>query len=146
MQTVLLVEDNVGDELLTLRALRSHATEFKVDVTRDGAEALDYLFQKGAYADRSSEMPAVVLLDLNLPKLGGLEVLNRLRADPRTKFVPVVILSSSDEQTDSIAGYRNGANSFVRKPVKFRDFARVVCALGLYWVSVNHWPMAASAS
>jgi hypothetical protein len=138
MKTVLLVEDNSGDELLTLRALRNLEVAVRIDVARDGAEALDYMFRQGDYADRPDQMPVIVLLDLNLPKIGGLEVLARLRAEPRTKYVPVCILTSSDEQTDSIAGYMNGANSFVRKPVKADQFNSVVRQLGLYWLTLNH--------
>jgi CheY-like chemotaxis protein len=137
MQSVLLVEDSVGDELLTVRALRKLDIPVRVDVTRDGAEALDYMFRQGDYAGRPDQMPAIVLLDLNLPKIGGLEVLARLRAEPRTRFVPVCILTSSDEQTDSISGYMNGANSYVRKPVKAQQFNSVVRALGLYWLTLN---------
>jgi CheY-like chemotaxis protein len=141
MQTVLLVEDNAGDEALTLRALQKNGVTARVDVTRDGAEALDYLFRNGAYVDRSiDEMPTVVLLDLNLPKMGGLEVLSGIRADPRTKLLPVVILTSSDEERDSLAGYQNGANSYVRKPVEFNEFAAAVQRLGLYWLVLNRNP------
>jgi two-component system response regulator len=141
MQTVLLVEDNAGDEALTLRALHKNGVTARVDVTRDGAEALDYLFRAGAYVDRSpEEMPTVVLLDLNLPKMGGLEVLSIIRADARTKLLPVVILTSSDEERDSLAGYQNGANSYVRKPVEFNEFAAAVQRLGLYWLVLNRNP------
>jgi CheY-like chemotaxis protein len=138
--TVLLVEDNPGDEYLTVRALRKFVVPVNVDVTRDGAEALDYLFCRGAFADRPPDLPTIVLLDLNLPKVGGLRVLAELRADPRTQFLPVIILTSSDEQTDSISSYMHGANSYVRKPVKAREFDAVVRALGVFWLKGNLAP------
>jgi CheY-like chemotaxis protein len=138
-QTVLLVEDNAGDEALTLRALKRNGIVNAVDVARDGAEALDYLFATGAYTSRASaELPSVVLLDLNLPKIGGLEVLLRIRENERTRLLPVVILTSSDEDRDSVQGYQNGANSYVRKPVEFSEFAAAVHRLGLYWLVLNH--------
>jgi CheY-like chemotaxis protein len=139
--TVLLVEDNAGDEALTLRALQKNGIANSVEVTRDGAEALDYLFAAGKFADRKAEdLPSVVLLDLNLPKIGGLEVLRRIRADERTRLLPVVILTSSDEERDSLAGYQNGANSYVRKPVEFSEFSAAVHRLGLYWLVLNRNP------
>lgn len=138
VKTILLVEDNPKDELLTLRSLQKSGIANEVAVVRDGAEALDFLFCAGAYADRSAaDLPAVVLLDLNLPKIGGLEVLMRLRADERMKMLPVVILTSSDEENDLIAGYKLGANSYVRKPVEFSAFAGAIRQLGLYWLVLN---------
>jgi two-component system response regulator len=135
---ILLVEDNVGDEALTLRAFKKSGISNEVVVTRDGAEALDYLFCTGPFADRNpAEQPAVILLDLNLPKIGGLEVLERIRGDITTKLIPVVILTSSGEEEDRLNGYANGANSYVRKPVEFSQFAMAVQQLGLYWLILN---------
>lgn len=137
-KVILLVEDNLKDEMLTLRALKKSGIVNDVAVTRDGAEALDFLFTTGAYSSRNpTDGPALVLLDLNLPKIGGLEVLKRLRADERTKLLPVVILTSSDEEKDLIEGYARGANSYVRKPVEFNEFAGAVKQLGLYWLILN---------
>jgi two-component system response regulator len=137
-KTILLIEDNPKDEALTLRALRKSGIVNEVAVTRDGAEALDFLFSTGAYAARNpAEVPTLVLLDLNLPKVGGFEVLKRLRADERLKLLPVVILTSSDEEKDLIEGYERGANSYVRKPVEFSEFANAVQQLGLYWLILN---------
>jgi two-component system response regulator len=138
---ILLVEDNPGDQALTLRALRKGGIANEVIVVHDGAEALDYLFCAGEHAGRSpAENPALVLLDLNLPKIGGLEVLRRLRGDERTKPLLVVILTSSGEETDLKAGYEAGANSYVRKPVEFNEFATAVQTLGLYWMLINEPP------
>lgn len=138
---ILLVEDNPDDEALALRALQRSNVHNRVVVARDGAEALNYLFATGAYAGRdSSEMPVVVLLDLKLPKIDGLEVLRRLRADHRTRLLPVVILTSSKEEQDLVNGYRLGANSYVRKPVEFGQFGEAVAQLGLYWLLVNEPP------
>lgn len=135
---ILLVEDNADDEQLTLRALRKNNIRNEVVVARDGAEALDYLFAAGTYAGRNlSLMPQVVLLDLKLPKLDGLEVLRRVRADDRTKLLPVVILTSSNEELDRINGYGLGANSYIRKPVDFNQFIDAVRQLGLYWLVLN---------
>ena len=135
---ILLVEDNPNDEALTLRALKKNNIMNKVIVARDGAAALDYLFARGAYAHRgAAEVPQVVLLDLNLPKIGGLEVLRALRADERTKLLPVVILTSSKEDKDLFAGYSSGANSYVVKPVEFTQFSEAVRQLGLYWLVLN---------
>ncbi len=138
---ILLVEDNPDDVELTLLALKKNNISNKVVVVRDGAEALDYLFTTGAYADRDkSTMPAVILLDLKLPKMDGLEVLQRLRADERTKLLPVVILTSSKEEQDILNGYKLGANSYVRKPVDFSQFSDAVKQLGLYWLLLNEPP------
>jgi CheY-like chemotaxis protein len=142
---ILLVEDNQSDEELTLRALKKSNISNKVVVARDGAEALDYLFARGAHAERDpKDMPQVVLLDLNLPKLGGLDVLRAIRADERTKFLPVVILTSSKEDRDLAGGYELGANSYIVKPVDFTQFADAVRTLGLYWMVLNQRPLAPS--
>jgi two-component system response regulator len=138
MGIILLVEDNPKDEALTLRALRKSGIMNEVAVTRDGAEALDFLFCTGAYSGRNpADEPAVVLMDLNLPKIGGLEVVRRIRGDDRTRLLPVVILTSSDEEEDRLKGYEFGANSYVRKPVEFNAFANAVKQLGLYWLILN---------
>lgn len=135
---ILLVEDNPNDEALTLRALQKNNIKNTVVVVRDGAEALDWLFARGAYAGRDATvMPQVVLLDLKLPKLSGIEVLSAVREDPRTKRLPVVLLTSSREEQDVMAGYDKGANSYVRKPVDFADFAEAIRQLGLYWLVLN---------
>ncbi len=137
-KTILLVEDNPDDEALTLRALKKNNFLNPVAVARDGAEALDYLFCTGAYAGRdASQKPALILLDLKLPKIDGLEVLKRLRADERTLLLPVVILTSSNEEQDIISGSRLGANSYIRKPVDFMQFTEAVKQLGLYWLVLN---------
>jgi two-component system, response regulator len=135
---ILLVEDNPDDELLTLRALRKNNIVNEVVVAHDGVEALDYLFGTGAHAGRDpAVVPQVVLLDLKLPRLDGLEVLRRLRADERTQLLPVVILTSSDEERDLYEGYRSGANSYIRKPVDFAEFSEAVRQLGTYWLALN---------
>lgn len=140
-KVILLVEDNPDDEALTLRALRSNNIGNKVVVARDGVEALDYLFGTGQYAGRdTAELPQVVLLDLKLPKLNGLEVLRKVRNDARTQLLPVVILTSSNEDRDLVEGYSNGANSYVRKPVDFNQFCDAVHQLGLYWLVLNESP------
>ena len=140
---ILLVEDNADDEELTLRALKKNHIGNKVFVARDGAEALDFLFCTGIYAERDPrEMPQVILLDLKLPKVSGLEVLQRLRADERTDRLPVVILTSSNEEQDVINGYQLGANSYVRKPVDFNEFLEAARQLGLYWLVLNKVPPA----
>lgn len=138
---ILLVEDNPDDVELTLRALKKNNILNEVVVARDGAEALDYLFGKGAYAGRDQGiMPAVVLLDLKLPRIDGLEVLERIRSEERTKFLPVVILTSSKEDKDRMSGYKLGANSYIRKPVDFNQFIEAVRQLGLYWLILNEPP------
>jgi two-component system, response regulator len=140
-KVILLVEDNPDDELLTLRALRKNKVTGEVVVARDGVEALDYLFGEGSYAGRdTSVMPQLILLDLKLPRIDGLEVLRRLRSDERTRLLPVVILTSSREQQDMLDGYGLGANSYVRKPVNFEQFVRAVEQLKLYWLILNEAP------
>lgn len=136
--TLLLVEDDSQDELLTLRALTKAGVGNRIDVVRDGQQALDYLFAEGEFCDRRGQpLPMVVLLDIHLPRLSGLDVLARLRQDPRTRLLPVVILTSSDEPVDRLRSYENGANSFVRKPVHFSEFAETVARLGVYWMATN---------
>lgn len=138
---ILLVEDNPDDEALTLRAFRKNNITNEVVVARDGAEALDYLFATGAYSTRDAAvLPQIVILDLKLPKIEGLEVLRRLRAAPQTKLLPVVILTSSNEERDRLEGYGLGANSYVRKPVDFAEFVDAVRQLGLYWLLLNERP------
>lgn len=138
---ILLVEDNPDDEELTLRALRQGNVANEVAVARDGSEALDFLFRTGSHAGRDPAlMPTVVLLDLKLPKLGGIDVLKRMRADPRTKLIPVVVLTSSSEEEDMVRSYESGANSYVRKPVEFAAFATAVSQLGVYWMLLNQAP------
>jgi two-component system, response regulator len=140
-KTILLVEDNADDEALTFRALMKNNIGSQLVVARDGAEALDYLFATGQYSGRDvNSGPQVVLLDLNLPKVSGLEVLRQLRANERTKHLPVVILTSSKEEQDLLKGYDNGANSYVRKPVDFNEFTESVRQLGLYWLILNELP------
>ena len=135
---ILLIEDSLSDEKLTLLAFQKSRVSADVVVVRDGAEALDWLFARGAHADRdASQLPQVVLLDLKLPKVTGLEVLRAVRDNPRTKRLPVVLLTSSKEEQDVIAGYDLGANSYVRKPVDFGDFAEAIRQLGLYWLVLN---------
>ena len=140
-KVILLVEDNPDDEALTHRALKKNNIGNEVVVARDGAEALDYLFGTGVYEGRDlSTMPQVVLLDLKLPKIDGLDVLRRLRADKRTKLLPVVVLTSSREQQDLVDSYDYGANSYIRKPVDFAQFVEAVRQLGLYWLVLNEVP------
>jgi len=140
-KVILLVEDNPDDEKLTLRALEKNHIRNEVVVARDGVEALDYLFGTGTFAGRdSNDLPAVVLLDLKLPKVDGLEVLRRVRAEARTKMLPVVILTSSVEDRDLAQCYASGVNSYVRKPVDFSEFIEVVKQLGIYWLVVNNPP------
>ncbi|HEX3757379.1 MAG TPA: response regulator [Kofleriaceae bacterium] len=137
-RVIVLVEDNANDEELTLRAFRKSNILNRVVVVRDGAEALDYFFRRGAYAARpASEVIQVVLLDLKLPKVDGLDVLRSLRADERTRLIPIVILTSSAEDQDLVRGYGLGANSYVRKPVDFNQFVDAVRQLGLYWLVIN---------
>jgi two-component system response regulator len=138
---LLLVEDDANDEALTLRALSKNGVRNEIVVIRDGVQALDYLFGRNAYAARDvSELPAVMLLDLKLPKIDGLEVLRRVRAYPRTRWLPIVILTSSNEDRDRAEGYSLGANSYVRKPVEFTEFTSAVQQLGVYWLLLNEPP------
>lgn len=138
---ILLVEDSPDDEALALRAFKKSNIANEVVVAHDGVEALEYLFAKGAHADRDpNALPAVILLDLKLPRVDGLEVLRQVRANERTRLVPVVILTSSREEQDLVAGYRLGINSYIRKPVDFDQFAEVVRQLGLYWLVLNEPP------
>lgn len=140
-RVILLVEDNPDDVDLTIRALVKRNILNEVVIAHDGAEALDYLFGTGKYAGRDDRrLPTVVLLDLKLPKIDGLEVLRRIRADENTRLIPVVILTSSKEEQDLINGYSNGANSFVRKPVDFNQFADAIQNMGLYWLVLNEPP------
>jgi CheY-like chemotaxis protein len=141
-KSILLVEDNPQDEKLVLRALRKVNLANQVDVVRDGQQALDYMFREGEFAFREGDdFPAVVLLDIGLPRVSGLDVLKRLRKDSRTHLQPVVILTSSDEERDLLASYEDGANSFVRKPLDFTEFAETVARLGIYWLAVNKPPL-----
>jgi two-component system response regulator len=137
-QVILLVEDNPDDEALTLRALKKNQILNEVVVAHDGIEALDYLFCEGPHASRDpAEMPQVILLDLKLPRMDGFEVLRRIRENPRTRLLPVVILTTSNEELDRVKGYGLGANSYVRKPVEFGEFIQAVKQLGLYWLLLN---------
>ena len=141
MKHILLVEDNPDDEFLIVRELKKHSVGNEISVARDGEEALEYLFATGRYADRdANNLPTVVLLDLKLPKVDGLEVLQTIRKDERTATLPVVMLTSSDEETDVIESYNLGANSYVRKPVDFDQFREAVRKLHLYWVLLNEPP------
>jgi len=141
IKLILLVEDNASDEKLTVLALRKCQVENRVAVARDGAEALDFLFATGVHAERDpSQLPALVLLDLKLPKIDGLEVLRRIRAHDRTKDLPVVILTSSRQDEDVAQGYASGANAYVRKPVDYGEFVEAAKALGVFWLSLNEIP------
>ncbi|MCU0537639.1 MAG: response regulator [Hydrococcus sp. Prado102] len=138
---ILLVEDNPDDEALTLRAFKKSNILNEVVVARDGVQALDFLFATGTYSDRDVNiMPQIVLLDIKLPKIDGLEVLRRLRSDERTKMLPVIILTSSKEEQDLINGYKFGCNSYIRKPVDFSQFSESIRQLGLYWLVLNETP------
>ena len=138
---ILLVEDNAKDLKLSLHALRTNNLSNCIDVARDGEEALDYIFCRGQHSGRSAEsQPRLVLLDLKLPKVDGLEVLRTMKSDPRTKPIPVVILTSSKEESDVVAGYQLGANAYIQKPVDFDHFHQVIKQLGLFWLVVNEPP------
>ncbi len=139
---ILLVEDNPNDVELTLHAFKTHNLMNHIHVVRDGAEALEFIFCTGAYADRSiNNIPQVILLDLKLPKVDGLEVLRRIKADPRTRLIPVVVLTSSHEERDIVESYRLGVNSYITKPVDFDQFTETVRQLGLYWLLLNQPPV-----
>ena len=141
-QVILLVEDNESDEKLTLLAFQKSGLSHQVVVERDGAAALDYLFEIGSHAGRAGGPPALLLLDLNLPKIDGLEVLRRLRSNERTRFIPVVVLTSSREDEDILRSYSLGANAYVRKPVEFARFAEAAKTLGVFWLQLNEPPPA----
>jgi CheY-like chemotaxis protein len=144
---ILLVEDNKDDVELTLHALRKENLANHIHVARDGEEALEFLFCKGAHADRSSDHPPkLILLDLKLPKVDGMEVLRRVKADERTKSIPVVILTSSKEERDLVNGYGLGANSYIQKPVDFDQFRNTVKSVGFYWLLINQAPVMAGAA
>ena len=139
---ILLVEDDPDDLEMTVRALRKANLANRIEVVRDGAQALDYIFCEGAYAARRiQQSPKLVLLDLKLPKVDGLEVLRRLKGDPRTKMIPVVVLTSSKEQRDVVESYQIGVNSYIVKPVNFEGFMTAVRDLGLYWLLLNQAPV-----
>ncbi len=140
-RSLLLVEDNPNDEMLTLRMFKKNNVANPVVVARDGVEALDYLFGTGSFAGRDvTDAPAMVLLDLKLPRVDGVEVLRQMRADPRTRLLPVIILTSSIEEQDLVSGYSMGANSSIRKPVDFANFIQAVTRLGMYWLVLNEPP------
>ena len=139
-KVILLVEDNPDDEALTLRAFAKNNIGNRIVVVRDGAQALDWLFKRGQYAERGEPEPQIVLLDPKLPKVDGLEVLRQMREDPRTKLMPVVILTSSKEESDVLRGYELRANSYIRKPVDFARFVEAVREIGMYWLVLNEPP------
>ena len=141
VKKILLVEDNPDDEELTIRAINKTSLELHIDVVRDGAEAIDYILRQGSYQERDiNDVPHVILLDLKLPKLSGLEVLERLRQNEQTKYVPVIILTTSDEQSDLVESHKLGANSYIRKPVNFETFLDTVQRIGVYWTRDNIQP------
>ena len=136
-KTILVVEDNENDQFLIMRSIRKHNIANDIHVVSDGKEALDYLKYEGKYKDSDHHMPHLVLLDLKLPKIGGLDVLKEIRSNPKTELTPVIILTSSDEERDIIKSYKLGANSYVRKPIDFGEFAEAIKNLGLYWLILN---------
>jgi len=135
---LLIVEDNPNDLELTLRALRKNKVSITIQTVKDGAEALDYLFSRGHFASRTHQMPRVIFLDLKLPKVDGMEVLHQIKANERTRSIPVVMLTSSQQDRDVIESYRLGVNSYIVKPVDFSKFADSIAQLGLYWIGLNH--------
>ncbi len=140
-KSILLVEDNPDDEALAIRALKRHHISNEIVVARDGVEALDYLFARGKYIDRDTNIkPTVVLLDLKLPRVDGLEVLRQLRANDRTRLLPVVVLTTSSEEQDMLSSYSLGCNSYIRKPVDFVQFSEAIRQLGMYWLLINEAP------
>jgi CheY-like chemotaxis protein len=140
-KSILLVEDNPDDEALAIRALQRHHISNEIVVARDGVEALDYLFGRGIYSGRDTSIkPTVVLLDLKLPRVDGLEVLRQLRADDRTRLLPVVVLTTSSEEQDMLSSYSLGCNSYIRKPVDFVQFSEAIRQLGMYWLLINEAP------
>ena len=142
LKRILLAEDNANDLELTLAALQQHRLANEIIAVRDGAEALDYLYRRGVYADRGDDLPALVLLDLKMPKVDGLEVLKTVKADPRLQFIPVVMLTSSREESDLIRSYQLGVNAYVVKPVDFGEFMDAVRQIGVFWAVVNEVPPA----
>ena len=141
LRRILIVEDHPQDEMLILRALQKANVVNGITVVRDGQQALDYLFREGEFAATApTPLPSVMLLDIGLPRVSGLDVLRQVRADARTKLLPIVILTSSDEEEDRLRSYQHGANSFIRKPLDFAAFVRVVAQLGIYWLAVNSPP------
>jgi two-component system, response regulator len=143
---ILLIEDNPNDEKLALHAFQKQKIANRVHVVRDGAEAMEYIFCTGAYADRTTENPKLILLDLKLPLVDGMEVLRQIRADPQTQLIPVVILTASAEERDVVEGYQLGVNSYIVKPVDFEQFNEVVKHLGYYWLLLNHQPAQVNGS
>ncbi len=140
-KSILLVEDNPDDEALAIRALKRHHISNEIVVARDGVEALDYLFARGVHTGRDTSIkPTVVLLDLKLPRIDGLEVLRQLRADDRTRLLPVVVLTTSSEEQDMLSSYSLGCNSYIRKPVDFIQFSEAIRQLGMYWLLINEAP------
>jgi len=140
IRRILLAEDNANDVELTLAALQSHHVANEIVVVRDGAEALDYLFHRGPYADRDADDPGLILLDLKMPKIDGLEVLRHVKKDPRLRRLPIVVLTSSREESDIVRSYDLGVNAYVVKPVKFSDFVEAVHTLGAFWALLNEMP------
>lgn len=140
-KVILLVEDNIDDEMLTLRALSKNKLANKIDVVRDGAEALDYIFCRGEYSQRDCSIkPQLILLDINLPKIDGMDVLKAIREDDRSKYIPVVMLTTSTQENDMVKSYECGANSYIGKPVDFNEFMEAVTQVGIYWLAINSTP------